>query len=249
MAFRARDGRDGRDDWKATVIWVTLLAGVTVLGPLSINIILPALPDAAREFSVSYGEIQWVVSVHMAAIAVGQLVVGPMADRFGRRRVLLMGLAMFATGGLVSCLAGGLATLILGRMIQSVGDVATVALPRVIARDTLDGNELARSMAIIVGAQALAPAFAPALGGFLTSFHGWRSTMLACAALGLIMFAWSWRSCPETSHSRSSFAITPAGLWRQYLPLLTNRSFLAHCGMFGGTSAGFYSMLTNAPRY
>ncbi len=233
----------------ATARWVVLLACVTVLGPLSINIILPALPDAAEEFSVSYGDIQWVVSLHMAAIAATQLVIGPMSDRFGRRNVLLGALAMFVFGSVIASLAGGLATLILGRMIQAVGAGASVIVPRSIARDTLDGNELARTMAIIVGAQALAPAFAPVLGGFLTSFEGWRSSMVASAALGLILLVWSWQSCHETLRLRSTFAITPTGLWRQYRPLFENRQFLSYCAMFSGTAAGFYAMLTYAPKH
>ncbi len=230
-------------------MWVTLLACVTMLGPMALNILLPALPDAAKEFSCSYGEIQWAVSLYMATLAVAQLVIGPMADRYGRRRVLLGSLAIFVLGSIVSFRAGGLATLISGRMIQAVGAGTLVNVPRLLARDTLNGHELARTFAIIVGAQAIAPAIAPALGGFLTTFAGWRSTMAATAALGLIMLAWSWRSCRETLLSRSTFAITPGGLWRRYQPLCANRSFLAHCAMYAGSSAGFYTMLTYAPKH
>lgn len=230
-------------------MWVMLLGCLTALGPTGLTIILPALPEAAGEFAVPYGEVQWAISLYFAAIAATQLIIGPMADRFGRRRVLLGGLAMFATGSIVASMADGPALLILGRMIQAVGAGISVVVPRLLARDTLAGHKLARTLAIIVGAQALAPAFAPVLGGFLTSFQGWRSTMVVSAALGATLLLWSWRSCRETLLSRSTFAITPAGLWSQYRPLFGNRPLLAYVAMFAGTGAGFFAMLSYAPMH
>ena len=141
--------------------WVALLVGVTLLGPGSATIILPGLPAAAREFSVSYGEIQWVVSLHLLGIAASVIFVGPASDRLGRRNVLIGGLAMFVLGSLVSFLAGSLWILILGRLIQSIGNGASVLIPRVLVRDTMTGNDAARTMAILVGATAIAPALAP----------------------------------------------------------------------------------------
>lgn len=229
-------------------LWIALLVGVSLLGPGTATMIHPALPDAASEFAVSYGDIQWAVSLHMFGIAASLILVGPLADRFGRRRVLLGGLVLFVLGSTVAFLAGSLAVLILGRMVQAIGNGTAVVIPRVLVRDTMSGNEGARVMAMLVGATAISQAFGPVLGGFLTAYDGWRLVLGASAGLGLLALACVWCSCAETLAARSSAAITPAGLWRQYRGLFASRSFLAHCAIFAGSGAGFAAILIYAPK-
>ena len=234
---------------KSNAVWVALLASITLISPLSTNIIFPALPDIAATFSVSYGEVLWSVSLYMTAIGVVLLIAGPMADRFGRRPVLLGGLAIFVLGGIISLMANSLAILIFGRMLQAIGVGPSLMLSRVLVRDTMSGNDAARVMAIIGSVYAMAQAFAPVLGGFLAGYWGWHATIICVLVLGTFLFVWAWRSCPETLPAGSTTRISLRGLWRQYARLLANRQFVAHSSMFAGTVAGFYTMISYAPKY
>ena len=166
----------------------------------------------------------------MFGIGASLIFVGPISDHFGRRRVLLGGLILFVLGSSVASLAGSLAVLIVGRMIQAIGNGTMVLIPRVLVRDTMAGNHAARVMAILVGATAISQALGPLLGGVLAAYDGWRLILSTSAALGLFALVCVWISCGETLRVRSAAAITPGVLWRQYRQLFANRNFLAHCG-------------------
>ena len=120
-----------------------LLAGLAALGALATNIILPAFPRIGAELAISSPELGLLLSSFFVAFALGQLVAGPLSDRFGRQPLVLGGLAVFAAGSVVCALAGTLPVLVLGRVIQALGACAASVLSRAIARDLFDGGPLA----------------------------------------------------------------------------------------------------------
>lgn len=120
-----------------------LLAGLAALGALATNIILPAFPRIGAELAISSPELGLLLSSFFLAFALGQLVVGPLADRFGRKPVVLGGLAVFAAGSVACALAGDLSALVLGRVIQALGACAASVLSRAIARDLFEGRRSA----------------------------------------------------------------------------------------------------------
>ena len=136
-----------------------LLAGLAALGALATNIILPAFPQIGASLGVSSQELGLTLSSFFVAFAFGQLLVGPLSDRFGRKWHVLGGLAVFVAGSVLCALAGTLPVLILGRVIQAFGACAASVLSRAIARDLFDGEALARALALTMIAMAAAPAF------------------------------------------------------------------------------------------
>ena len=166
---------------------LVLLASLAALGSLATNIMLPAFPAMAREFSVAPRELAWTLSSFFVVFAVGQLFVGPLTDAVGRTPLVVAGLAIFLTGSVVCTLAPSLPVLISGRAIQALGACAASVLARAIARDLYHGPELTRALALVMIATAAAPGFSPALGTGMTLVFGWRSAFVLVAVAAALV--------------------------------------------------------------
>src|SRR5213595_1421799 len=170
---------------------VPVLAALSALGTLATNILLPSLPGIGASLHVSTAATTQLITIFLGIFAVGQLVVGPLTDRYGRRIPVLIGFAAFVIGSVVCAVATELPVLLCGRVIQAAGAWATSVLSRAIARDLFSGAALARAMALIMIAMAAAPGFSPLLGGALDHTFGWRSEFVlvaAFAALGAVVY-------------------------------------------------------------
>src|SRR3954466_7533824 len=176
----------------STVLQIAVLAGLAATGTLATNILLPSLPQMAASLNVTSAAVTSAITIFLAVFAVGQLVVGPISDRFGRRWPVLAGFAVFFAGSVWCGLATDLPNLLTGRVIQAAGACATSVLSRAIARDLFSGAALARAMALIMIAMAAAPGFSPLLGGALDHYFGWRSEFALVAVFaGLGALAYS----------------------------------------------------------
>lgn len=180
----AKSARAGR---RLTGGILFLLAGLAAIGALATNIILPAFPWIGAELAISSPELGLLLSSFFVAFALGQLVVGPLADRFGRKPLVLGGLVVFVAGSVVCAMADALSVLVLGRVIQALGACAASVLSRAIARDLFDGEALGRALALTMIAGAVAPGFSPLLGSILSGLFGWRTTFVVVAIFGVAL--------------------------------------------------------------
>jgi MFS transporter, DHA1 family, multidrug resistance protein len=149
---------------------VAVLAALSASGTLATNILLPSLPSIAIAVGVSSAQVTAAITIFLAMFALGQLVVGPMSDRFGRRVPVMIGFAVFFAGSIWCALANDLAALLIGRVVQAGGACATSVLSRAIARDLFEGEKLARVLTFVMVAMAAAPGFSPLVGGALDHF-------------------------------------------------------------------------------
>jgi DHA1 family bicyclomycin/chloramphenicol resistance-like MFS transporter len=201
----------------------------------------------AASLNVTSAAVTSAITIFLAVFAVGQLAVGPISDRYGRRRPVLIGFAVFFAGSVWCALATDLTSLLIGRVIQAAGACATSVLSRAIARDMFSGAALARAMALIMIAMAAAPGFSPLLGGALDHAFGWRSEFVlvaAFAALGAIAYG---MVLGETHHATRT-PLDPLAIAKNYLGLITDRRFLVPAATVSLIMGGLFSMFSAAPR-
>jgi DHA1 family bicyclomycin/chloramphenicol resistance-like MFS transporter len=168
------------------------LGGIAALASLAVQIIVPALPLIAQGIGATARDAQLIIPVYSAGLALGQLIWGPLADRHGRRPVLLLGLIIFLCGTLCCACAPNLLVLLIGRGAQSIGAAATVAAARVMATDRAPAGHVAAPLAVLTSVALVSPAVAPVVGGALVGLVGWRALflILGVAISAAIVIAW-----------------------------------------------------------
>lgn len=222
-----------------------LLALLTFSGTLAMHIFVPALPLAARALGVGAGAIQMTVSVYILGLAFGQLIYGPLSDRFGRRAMLMGGLVIYTISGLAAALAPSVDALIAARLFQALGGCAGLVLGRAIVRDTALPTEAARRLALMNLMVTAGPGLAPVVGGVMASMLGWRSIFVLLCALGVANFVMAWRILPETSGSIPR--LRRVSLGRGYGQLLRSTSFLGFSIGGGCATTSMYAFVASAP--
>ncbi len=224
---------------------VTLLVAATATGPLALNIFVPSMPGLQAAFAASHTTVQLTLSLYLIGVAVGQLLYGPLADRFGRRPVLLAGLGLYVAASLACALAPSIGLLVLGRVAQAVGGCAGMVIGRAIVRDAWGRDEATRVLALVIAGMAVAPMVAPAIGGFLDEWFGWRASFVLLVGFGGLVLAAAIRRLPET-HRNPTPLPGPTALWAAYRALLGRRLFLGYALVIGWMTAGFFVFLAGA---
>ena len=222
-----------------------LLALITFSGTLGMHIFVPALPFAAKDLGASIGEMQLTVSLYILGLAVGQLIYGPLSDRFGRRPTLMIGLALYTAAGLATALAPDVHALIAARLFQALGGCAGMVLGRAMVRDTSTPEASARRLALLSLITAVGPGAAPLVGSLLASTLGWRSIFYLLCALGISNLLFSWKLLPETGQTGSH--TSAATLARNYWQLIRSPAFLGYAIGGGCASTSMYAFLAAAP--
>ena len=164
-----------------------LLSGLSALGALATNIILPSFPQIGATFAQAPDRLSLLLSSFFATFALGQLIVGPLSDRIGRRPVILGGLMLFTLGSGMGALAPDFESLIAARIVQAMGACAASVLARAVARDLFEGAELARTLSLVMVAMAAAPGFSPLIGSGLAAAFGWRGLFVVLAAASVAL--------------------------------------------------------------
>ncbi len=222
-------------------LWVLIAA--TASGTLALHIVVPALPLIARDLAVSEGAIQQTVTVYAIGLALGQLVYGPLSDRFGRRPVMLVALTLYCLGGLAAALAGDLQQLIVARAVQAFGGCGGLVLGRAVLRDISEARQAASRLALLNLVVAVGPALAPVVGGYIAVWFGWRFDLAAMALLGLLTLGATFLMLPETAASRG----LAESVLRRYARLFRSPRFLGYAVGGACTTTSLYAYLTASP--
>lgn len=225
-------------------IWI--LVAATAAGPLALNIFVPSMPGLVRVFDTDYATIQLTLTLYLVGVAFAQLAYGPLSDRFGRRPALLSGLAIYATASLLCAFAWSIETLIIGRVLQAIGGCAGMVLGRAIVRDVFERDRAASVIALVTMAMAVAPAMAPALGGFLESAFDWHATFLVPMAVGVVVLVAASLRLNETNLTPIP-RIDLLSMLRSYGELLRSRAFLGYAGNTAMSVGAFFAFLAGGP--
>ncbi len=231
----------------STTAQIAVLATLAAIGTLATNILLPSLPQMAASLHVTTAAVTASITVFLAVFAVGQLAVGPISDRYGRRVPVLAGFVVFIAGSIWCGLATDLPTLLIGRIIQAAGACSTSVLSRAIARDLFSGAALGRAMALIMIAMAAAPGFSPLLGGALDHTFGWRSEF-AFVGIFAAIAAVAYAVVLGETHNSTRIPLNPLAIAKTYFGLSADRRFLIPAATVSLIMGGLFAMFSAAPR-
>jgi MFS transporter, DHA1 family, multidrug resistance protein len=226
--------------------FIALLIAVSAVSPLGINMYLPSMPGMARALGVTFTTIQLTLSLYLGAMALGQLIIGPLSDRFGRRPVLLLGLLIFVAGSVICLSAQSIGVLIFGRIVQAVGGCAGITLSRAIVRDLYGRNQVASMIAYVTMGMAVAPMIAPTIGGLLETFFGWRASFAFLIGFGGLALAFAYWRLRETHHNRAG-GESVRKLLQGFSSLARSRQFWGYTLVTSFVSAMFFAFLAGAP--
>jgi len=219
------------------------LVAVTLVGPMSIHLFLPALALVKRAFAVDAGTAQLSFSLSMFAMAFGTLIYGSLSDRLGRLPVLIGGLVLFAGGAAVAAFAPNITVLILGRVLQGFGAACGVVIARAIVRDVYGADRLGQMIAYLTAAYVVGPMVSPPLGGLLGDAFGWQSILIVPAVFGGIAILIAFAVIGETRHGTPTETI---GLLRGYRRLFGSLRFSLFTLHTGIGTAAFFALNTGA---
>ena len=226
--------------------FIILLAAVSALGPMAMQIFVPSLPWIQKAFQVSTAEAQLTLSLSLIAIAVATLAFGPLSDRYGRRPVLLAGFGIFLAGSLMCVFAPTIWTLITGRIVQAAGGAAGLVLSRAIIRDMCCSVDAARIIATVSMGMVCAPMMAPAIGGVLQDLFDWRATFVFSGAVSLLLLVMIKRRLRETNVRPVAFT----GVWHMikvFGTLLRSPAFSGYAFHTACSSVIFFTFVSCTP--
>lgn len=225
-------------------VWI--LIAVTATGPIALNIFVPSMPTIAREFDAPYATIQLTLTLYLFALAVAQLLYGPFSDRYGRRPLMIVGLVLYAAANLFCYFTWSAESLIVGRIIQAVGGCAGMVLSRAVVRDVFDREQSAGILAHIMMVMAIAPAIAPAIGGNIEVYFGWRTSFLLLTVVAIVILVATLKTLSETNmHPAESLNLS--SMIASYKQLLGSVPFMGYAFCTSLSSCAFFSFLAGAP--
>jgi DHA1 family bicyclomycin/chloramphenicol resistance-like MFS transporter len=222
-----------------------LLVALTACGTLGMHIVIPALPATARAMGISIGTVQLTITLYLVGLAVGQLLYGPLSDRFGRRPVLLVAMTLFTLASAAAASAPNPTILIGARILQSIGGCAGLVLGRAAVRDGATQDKAAGQLALLTVTMSMVPAIAPAIGGYVTAFVSWRASYFLLVGIGAATLLATVLLLPETNYGSSRRA--PLSFGRGYSRLLLSPVFLGFAVPGAFTTTAFYAFMAAAP--
>lgn len=226
---------------------ILVIGLVSMIGPFSIDTYLPSFPAIAQGLGVGLPALAQTLSIYLIAFAGATLLWGPLSDRFGRRRTLLVSLALFMVASIGCALAESYSMLMLWRAFQGAFACGGMVIGRAVVRDVYEGPMAQRAMSHVMLVFAAAPALAPVIGGWLESLFGWRSVFLFLALFGLFAVVLVFRWLPETLPQAARHSIHPRSVGTNYLRVLRHGRFLALVAALSLGFGGLFLYISGSP--
>jgi DHA1 family bicyclomycin/chloramphenicol resistance-like MFS transporter len=223
---------------------VLILGALSAFGPLSIDMYLPGLPELGRGLDAPAWAVQLTLTACLAGLALGQIVAGPLSDRFGRRGPLLVGVGAYAVASLLCAIAPSVAVLVVLRLAQGIAGAAGIVIARAIVRDMHSGVAAARFFSLLMLVNGLAPILAPVIGGQVLTVTSWRGVFLVLTVVGALLFLAAATGLRETLPPEKRHPGGVTETVRTFGRLLADRAFIGHalaCGLAFGAMFAYIS--------
>jgi DHA1 family bicyclomycin/chloramphenicol resistance-like MFS transporter len=221
--------------------WLLLVGAMSALGPFSIDMYLPGFPEIEREFGDS--GIERTMATYLLGIALGQLVCGPLSDRFGRKPPLYIGLGLYALGAAGCALASSISMLMVMRTVQAIGACAPLVISRAIVRDRCEPHEAARAYSTLMLIVSLGPVIAPTLGAWIITISGWRAVFVFQVIAGIVLIITMHKMLTETRDVAHVVPLRFGNVLDSYARLLSSRRFIGYTMVGGFAVSALFSFV------
>lgn len=227
--------------------WLILLGILTAIGPLSIDMYLPSFPQIERSLGGNPGSVELTLASFFIGLTLGQLFYGPLSDRFGRKKPLYIGLAVYTLASIGAAWADSIPGLTLWRFLQGMGGCAGIIIPSAVVRDRCSARESARAFSLLMLVMGLAPILAPLFGGGLLTLGGWRSIFCVLALFGAGCLVAIHLGLAESHDTRHEPPLNLRHVVGNYGHLLCNKAFLGYALGGGLAMSGMFAYIAGSP--
>src|SRR5512133_506433 len=228
--------------WRVLAV-LSLLMGFAAI---STDLYLPAMPLMSHDLGANAGMVEWTISGYLVGFSLGQLLWGPISDRYGRRSSVGVGLVLFLVGSAGCALSGSALAIIGWRIVQALGACASVALSRAMVRDLYTGNRAAQMLSTLITVMAIAPLVGPLVGGQIVVLAGWRAIFWTMVGIGIVAIA-ALFTIPETLPAARRNQESLGRALARYGELLRDRRFLGYASAGGFFYAGMFAYIAGTP--
>jgi len=226
---------------------ILILGMLTAIGPFSIDMYLPAFPDIATSLHSDIAHVMLSLSSFFIGISVGQLVYGPLLERYGRKKPLYVGICIYLLASIGCALAGSVNALIAFRLLQALGGCAGMVAARAIVRDLFEVRENAKIFSTLMLVVAVSPIIAPTLGGYITATLGWRYVFVMLIIVALIILAGIYLLLPESKKPDPNFSLKPAPIIKNFAGVIRHPQFYTYALTGAAGYAGLSAYISGSP--
>lgn len=226
---------------------ILILGLLSAVGPFSIDMYLPAFPAIASTLKATPDLISYSLSSYFIGICAGQMLIGPLLDRFGRKRPLYGGLVLYILSAIGCAVAPTIETLIILRFFQAAGGCVGMVAPRAIVRDVFPVHENAKIFSLLILIIGVSPIIAPTAGGFITAHFGWHAIFVLLASITFLILLLVIWALPESKPPDPTFSLRPAPILASFRKVISEPQFYTYALTGATASAGLYAYLAGSP--
>ena len=226
---------------------ITILGLLTAIGPFSIDMYLPAFPDIAKGLHTTVADVTLSLSSFFIGISFGQLLYGPLLERFGRKKHLYAGLCIYLIASVGCALAASVNALIVLRLLQALGGCVGMVAARAMVRDLFEVKENAKVFSMLMLVVAVSPIIAPTLGGYVTSLLGWRYVFVMLIIVDIIIIISAYFLLPESRKPNPNFSLRPGPILNSFSGVIRHPQFYTYALTAAVSAAGLYAYIGGSP--
>jgi DHA1 family bicyclomycin/chloramphenicol resistance-like MFS transporter len=234
-------------DRRKPALFILVLGSITAIGPFSIDMYLPGFPAIAADLRTDISHVALSLTSYFIGISLGQMVYGPLLDRYGRRKPLLAGLIIYVIAAAGCGLSPSIYWLVAQRFILALGGCVGIVAARAIVRDLFPINEIARIFSTLMLVLGISPILAPSVGAYVAVTFGWRYIFLVLSAIATLIAVLVFRYLPESRPADTSVSLHPMRIARGYWNVLKERPFVVYGIASALASAGLFAYLSDSP--
>ncbi len=232
---------------KKRTILILILGLLSAIGPFSIDMYLPGFPAMAKNLNTSVDMISYSLASFFIGVCVGQLVCGPLLDRYGRKNPLIIGLIIYIIASVGCVFSGSIQILIVFRFLQALGGCVGMVAPRAIIRDVFPLHENAKIFSLMILILGVSPIIAPTTGGYLIAGFGWQAVFVVLAIIGLLILLSVIFLLPESKQPDSSYSLNAKPILRNFYQVIKVPQFYTYALTGGISAAGLFAYLSGSP--